>query len=264
MAIKHDWIAEFAAESDPSASPRAWKISAKGHTYTAADEHEGIELRHKDVLDRVLAAFGLLLALPLMAVFCLLIKLTSRGPAFHSQDRVGKDGKVFRILKLRTMVRDAEQATGPVWATENDPRVTPIGRFLRRTHLDEVPQLWNVLQGDMSLVGPRPERPSFVEQFDRLIPNYRERLKIKPGITGLAQINHRYDATLHDVRTKLAYDLLYMKQMSLRTDLVIALKTVRCLSGTQARWPAHAPTPPLSSEAPATDGLSLRPEPWMQ
>lgn len=189
----------------------------------------------KGILDRVLALGGLLVLLPLMAVLCVVVRATSPGPVFFVQRRVGRNGRAFGILKLRTMVADAEQATGPIWAQENDPRITPIGRFLRATHFDEIPQLINVLKGEMSLVGPRPERPVFVEQFRREIPFYEERLTVKPGITGLAQVRHRYDETLKDVRRKVAYDRLYIRKMCLLLDLRIILLTIGRLTGKGAR-----------------------------
>ncbi|MCB9833762.1 MAG: sugar transferase [Planctomycetes bacterium] len=189
----------------------------------------------KNVTDRLLAAVGLIILMPLLALLCLVIKMTSRGPVFFQQERVGQNGRPFNILKLRTMVQNAESATGPVWAQDNDPRVTTFGRLLRLSHLDEIPQLINVLAGNMSLVGPRPERPVFVEQFKRQIPDYADRLKVKPGITGLAQVYHSYDSTLRDVRKKLAYDLLYIKKMCMMTDIIIIFLTVRCLTGRGAK-----------------------------
>jgi exopolysaccharide biosynthesis polyprenyl glycosylphosphotransferase len=189
----------------------------------------------KELADRFLAIVGLLVFLPLLLVLALLIKLTSKGPVFFKQPRVGRHGKIFEIIKLRTMNLDAEQSTGPIWAKANDPRITPIGRFLRMTHLDEVPQLLNVLKGEMSLVGPRPERPVFVDRFRNQIPYYSERLRVKPGITGLAQVCHKYDETLRDVKRKLAYDLLYIQRMCLMVDLAILFMTVRRLTGKGAR-----------------------------
>ena len=189
----------------------------------------------KEVVDRLAALAGLVLFLPALAIIGIIIKLTSKGPVFYLQERVGKDGKSFGIIKLRTMVTDAEAATGPVWARENDPRITPIDRFLRMTHLDEVPQLINVLKGEMSIVGPRPERPLFVERFNSQIPSYAERLRVKPGITGLAQVCHKYDETTKDVRRKVAYDLLYIQRMCLMVDVAIVFLTVRRLTGKGAR-----------------------------
>ncbi|MBM4086111.1 MAG: hypothetical protein FJ272_15110, partial [Planctomycetes bacterium] len=153
-------------------------------------------LEFKRGLDVMLALIGLALTLPAMGILAWLVKLTSPGPAFYRQTRVGKDGKLFEIIKLRTMRQDAEAKTGPVWATKKDPRVTPLGAFMRATHLDELPQFFNVLRGDMSIVGPRPERPHFVEQFKQSIPHYERRLSVRPGITGLAQVRHKYDETL--------------------------------------------------------------------
>lgn len=184
-------------------------------------------LRIRGAVEHALAAMGLLMLAPLLAILCLAVKLTSRGPAFFRQVRVGKDGREFHIVKFRTMVADAERATGPVWATKNDPRVTPLGRFLRASHLDELPQLFNVLAGSMSFVGPRPERPAFVERLIDQVPDYRSRLMVKPGITGLAQVSFDADSTVRDVRRKVAYDLLYIRQACLMTDLGIVFLTLR-------------------------------------
>jgi lipopolysaccharide/colanic/teichoic acid biosynthesis glycosyltransferase len=149
------------------------------------------------------------------------IKLTSNGPVVYSQERVGRFGDRFKIYKFRTMRVDAE-AEGPLWAAgSEDPRLTRVGGFLRRTHLDELPQLLNVFRGDMSLVGPRPERPHFVATLHGAIPSYDERLLVKPGMTGLAQVHYHYDASLADVRKKLRYDLLYVKRMCLMLDMQI-------------------------------------------
>ena len=197
-------------------------------------------LRHrfllvKEVFDRVMALVGLILFFPVLLILAIAIKITSPGPAFYLQRRVGKGGKTFGIIKLRTMITNAEQATGPIWAQDNDPRITRLGRFLRYSHLDEVPQLVNVLKGEMSLVGPRPERPVFVEQFRCQIPSYEERLLVKPGITGLAQVSHHYDSTLRDVKKKLLYDLLYINKMCLMVDIAILLLTFLRLTGKGAR-----------------------------
>jgi lipopolysaccharide/colanic/teichoic acid biosynthesis glycosyltransferase len=166
-----------------------------------------------------------------IAVLAVLVKLTSRGPVFYLQERVGKGGRVFKIVKFRTMTADAESESGPVWATRDDPRETRFGRFLRRGHLDELPQFWNVLKGDMSLIGPRPERPFFVEQFKRDIPDYTERLLVRPGITGWAQVNHDYDRTLDDVRRKVAYDRDYIRQMGWGIDFRIMIATAARMVG---------------------------------
>ncbi|MFP4058370.1 MAG: sugar transferase [Candidatus Brocadiia bacterium] len=179
----------------------------------------------KRAIDILFALPGVVVAVPVILVLAAVVKLTSRGPAFYLQERVGKDGRVFRIVKLRTMVRDAEARSGPVWATANDPRETPVGRLLRRTHLDELPQLWNVLKGDMSLIGPRPERPVFVEKFRQEIPHYTDRLAVRPGITGWAQVNYFYDQSLEDVRRKVEYDREYIRRMGWGIDLRIMWAT---------------------------------------
>jgi exopolysaccharide biosynthesis polyprenyl glycosylphosphotransferase len=179
----------------------------------------------KRAIDIVGATIGLILLSPLLILTAILIKLTSPGPVVYSQVRVGKDGKHFNIYKFRTMRVDAEKHTGPVWASKNDNRITPIGAFLRKTRIDEIPQFVNVLHGDMSLVGPRPERPMFVEKLKTQISDYEKRLNVKPGITGMAQVLHRYDETLADVRKKIKYDILYMKNVCFWTDIRIILRT---------------------------------------
>lgn len=186
--------------------------------------------------DVVCACIAFVVLAPLFALAALLIKLTSRGPVIFTQTRVGKDGQLFKIYKFRTMRVDAEKETGAVWCKENDPRLIPVGKFLRKTHMDEIPQFVNVLIGDMSVIGPRPERPEFVAKLKEQIPNYERRLEVKPGITGLAQVWHRYDETLADVRKKIRYDLLYIKNICLWTDVRIFLRTFRVvLTGEGAR-----------------------------
>jgi len=178
--------------------------------------------------DRVTAAILLLLFAPVIALCALLVKLTSRGPAFYLQERVGENGRIFKIIKLRTMQAHAEEQTGPVWSPgRDDTRVTPLGRFLRASHLDELPQLINVVRGQMSIVGPRPERPHFVSKLKAAVPEYEERLKVKPGITGLAQVRAGYDHTLRDVRKKVKLDIMYMRKMCWWVDFVIIARTVR-------------------------------------
>jgi exopolysaccharide biosynthesis polyprenyl glycosylphosphotransferase len=182
--------------------------------------------RGKRAIEVVLAAIALAALGPLIAFLALLVKLTSEGPAFYLQERVGKDGRPFVFAKLRTMVHNAEAETGPVWAKEHDPRATPVGRILRSCRLDELPQLWNVLRGDMSLIGPRPERAFFVRRFMDEIPLYGKRLLVRPGITGWAQVHHRYDQCQEDVIEKLRYDLFYIGRVSFKLDLLILLKTI--------------------------------------
>jgi lipopolysaccharide/colanic/teichoic acid biosynthesis glycosyltransferase len=179
----------------------------------------------KRYMDILLSIFGLAITTPLLLVGAILIKLTSPGSVIYRQRRVGKDGKIFQIFKLRTMSVDAEKVTGAVWAKKNDTRVTFIGRFLRISRIDEIPQLINVLQGDMSIIGPRPERPEIVRELKVKITDYGKRLTVKPGITGLAQIFHKYDETIADVKKKVKYDILYIKKMCLLTDLRILAQT---------------------------------------
>jgi sugar transferase (PEP-CTERM system associated) len=181
----------------------------------------------KRSLDIAVAAVGLAAATPIMILVVAAIKATSPGPAIYNQQRVGKNGRVFTIHKFRSMYQDAEARTGAVWATADDPRVTPVGRFLRRTRLDEIPQLWNVLVGDMSLVGPRPERPEFVADLTAQIPFYGQRHVVRPGLTGWAQVRHSYGASVEDGLQKLQYDLFYIKHLSIAFDLFVALETFK-------------------------------------
>jgi lipopolysaccharide/colanic/teichoic acid biosynthesis glycosyltransferase len=155
-----------------------------------------------------------------------LVKLTSSGPMLYGQVRVGKNGTHFKMYKFRSMRSDAEKKSGPIWAGKNDPRVTSYGRFLRKSHLDEVPQFINVFKGDMSLVGPRPERPFFVDKLSKEIPLYARRHRVRPGITGWAQVKHKYDESMEDVKAKVKYDLYYIENISWRLDLKILFNTV--------------------------------------
>jgi exopolysaccharide biosynthesis polyprenyl glycosylphosphotransferase len=179
----------------------------------------------KRLLDLGVSALVLILGTPVWLIIAGAIKLDSHGPVLYKQERVGKDGAHFNIIKFRSMVSDAERA-GPQWAGKRDPRVTRVGWILRKLHLDEFPQMWNVLAGHMSLVGPRPERPVFVEKLSREIPLYPRRLKVRPGVTGWAQVKHVYDESIEDVRKKVQYDLFYIENMSLRMDLKILFNTV--------------------------------------
>ncbi|HBR15651.1 MAG TPA: hypothetical protein DD723_08985 [Candidatus Omnitrophica bacterium] len=181
----------------------------------------------KRIFDMVASITALIILSPFILFVALLVKLTSKGPVIYSQTRVGKEGKNFEIYKFRTMKVDAEKETGPVWAAAKDSRLTPIGGFLRKAHIDELPQFINVLKGEMSVIGPRPERPVFVSQFKEIMPNYENRLTVKPGITGLAQVWHRYDESIEDVKKKLKYDLLYIKKMCFWSDFNIVLRTIR-------------------------------------
>jgi exopolysaccharide biosynthesis polyprenyl glycosylphosphotransferase len=184
------------------------------------------ELAVKRTMDIVVSSLILVVGLPVWLLVALAVKLESRGPIFYTQERVGKDEKHFKIIKFRSMDAEAEKDSGPVWANKKDPRVTRVGKILRRTRLDEIPQFINVLDGNMSLIGPRPERPFFVEQLSKEIPLYRRRLKVRPGITGWAQVKHKYDESIDDVRKKVEYDLYYIENMSIRMDLKILLNTI--------------------------------------
>ena len=179
----------------------------------------------KFAVEWVLAFMLVVLTLPLLAVLALVVKLTSPGPALYWQTRLGRYGCVYRMCKLRSMVHDCEMKTGPVWSLPGDRRVTPFGRFLRDTHLDELPQLWNVLQGHMGLVGPRPERPEITARIERSLPNFRDRLLVRPGVTGLAQMRLPADRDLEGVRKKLAHDLYYVREVSFLLDVRIAFST---------------------------------------
>jgi sugar transferase (PEP-CTERM system associated) len=182
----------------------------------------------KRLLDVIMSALGLLLASPIIGATALAIRLTSPGPIFYHQERVGLRGKPFTVHKFRSMRTDAEALTGPVWASKDgDPRVTPVGGFLRRSRIDELPQLWNVLVGEMSFVGPRPERPEFVSQLTQQIPFYGQRHVVRPGVTGWAQVRYTYGASIEDALQKLQYDLFYIKNLSISLDLYIIFETVK-------------------------------------
>jgi lipopolysaccharide/colanic/teichoic acid biosynthesis glycosyltransferase len=208
----------------------------------------------KKILDLIGATIGLILCLPVFIVLPIIIKLESPGSIFYTQDRIGINrrrrsrrsfrsessgerrnrerrredllGRPFKVIKFRTMVNDAERVSGPVWATKNDMRVTKIGKFMRKARIDEIPQLINVLMGDMSLVGPRPERPFFVRDLSDKVPNYKIRLKVKPGITGLAQVNTGYDSSIDSVAEKVQNDITYIRNWSIWSDVKILMKTV--------------------------------------
>ena len=185
----------------------------------------------KRTIDLTAAVFGLTVSAPIMALVALAIKFNSPGPVLFGQVRVGKKGKPFMMFKFRTMRSDAELLTGPIWATEHDSRITRVGMFLRKTHLDELLQLINVFKGEMSLVGPRPERPYFVREFRKVIPHYDRRLCIKPGITGLAQVRQGYDRTIEDVKRKVKYDFLYIQKMCPLLDMKVLAMTVGAVVG---------------------------------
>ncbi|MGA3091045.1 MAG: TIGR03013 family XrtA/PEP-CTERM system glycosyltransferase [Terriglobales bacterium] len=175
----------------------------------------------------VISLIALILVAPLLPFVVLAIRLDSPGPVLYTQDRVGKGGRVFKVMKFRTMRQDAEAANGPQWAGNNDPRVTRVGKILRSSRLDEIPQLWCVLKGDMAFVGPRPERPEFIEFLSKQIPYYGVRHMVRPGITGWAQVRYKYGSTIEDAREKLQYDLYYIKNASIGFDLLIMFQTVK-------------------------------------
>lgn len=199
----------------------SWLIFSEGFRKTRA------LMAAKRALDLAAALIGLHVTGPLMLAIAVLIKVSSRGPVLYHQERVGLNGQILRVHKFRTMRQDAEADTGPVWSRADDGRVTLVGSFLRKCRLDELPQLWNVLCGEMSLVGPRPERPSFVAQLTEAIPFYGQRHVVKPGITGWAQIRYTYGASVEDAIQKLQYDLYYIKNLSIALDLVILLETIK-------------------------------------
>jgi lipopolysaccharide/colanic/teichoic acid biosynthesis glycosyltransferase len=219
--------------------------------------------RSKAYVEWLAATSLLILALPILCVLALLIAVCDGRPVFYRQTRIGKNGCRFQIWKLRTMRRDAERATGPIWSTPNDSRVTLLGSWLRATHLDELPQLFNVFMGEMSIIGPRPERPEFVNEFVRLIPRYAQRHTVLPGITGLAQVKQGYDSNVDDVQRKLSLDLQYIETASFSQDVKIMFLTVpyvtrEVLIATK-KWVARRAKPQLqpSLNAPAATATAI-------
>ena len=212
-----------------------WLLNASGEP-----QHIYIK-KVKRLFDVVCSALGLILGAPLLALGALAIRCTSPGPIFYRQTRSGRFGRPFQMTKLRTMHVDAEKS-GAVWSEKDDPRVTFVGRYLRRYRIDEIPQLWHVLCGHMSFVGPRPERPEIITQLAHEVPYYEERLMVQPGITGWAQVSYPYGASTLDSRRKLEYDLYYMKHMSLFLDVFILLDTVRIILTGGAKPTARAAT----------------------
>ena len=181
----------------------------------------------KRLIDLIISTLLIILLLPLVLLTSILIKIDSTGPVIFSQDRVGQKKNIYKLYKFRSMVADAEKISGPVWAKTDDDRITRIGRLIRKTRIDEIPQLWNVLKGEMSFVGPRPEREFFVNKLEEMIPYYQERFTVKPGLTGWAQVSYRYGASVDDAIHKLNYDLFYIKNMSIFMDLMIVAKTIK-------------------------------------
>jgi len=183
------------------------------------------EAQVKRLMDIIVSTGILCFGAPFWLAVAAAIRINSPGPMIYKQLRVGRNGKNFIMFKFRSMYQDAEKRSGPTWASKDDPRITPVGKFIRKTRLDEIPQFWNVFKGEMSLVGPRPERPYFVEQLKTEIPWYIRRIKMKPGITGWAQVKHKYDASIEDVKQKVMYDLYYFENMSVTLDIKIILNT---------------------------------------
>jgi lipopolysaccharide/colanic/teichoic acid biosynthesis glycosyltransferase len=185
----------------------------------------------KPALDRLIALALLIVTSPILAIAMLLVKLTSRGPALYTQERLGRDGRLFTIYKIRSMYQNSEAGSGPRWCLPNDPRVTPVGRFLRASHIDELPQLWNIFRGELSLVGPRPERPEIATDVERSLPEFRARLSVRPGLSGLAQVQQAPDTSLETVRRKLFYDQYYIANVGLGMDLRILVATALYVVG---------------------------------
>ncbi len=208
---------------DTSSLPPDWDV-----VVARSSAGRRLDVVHR-VLDVIVSAGFLLFALPLMALVAAAIKLDSPGPVFYRQERVGRHGQMFMLRKFRSMTVNAEAIGAPMWAVRNDPRMTRIGRLIRRARIDELPQMLNVLAGEMSFIGPRPERPHFVQRLSAAIPNYADRACLKPGITGWAQIKFPYGASVEDARMKLAYDLYYVKHRSLFLNLLIMVATVRVI-----------------------------------
>jgi sugar transferase (PEP-CTERM system associated) len=215
------WLEKISGRIEVDNLYPSWLIFAEGFRFSAGF------LMVRRLIAVLASAVLLLVVLPALPFVVLAIKLDSRGPVLYRQKRVGRGGKVFNCYKFRTMRQDAEADTGATWALDNDPRITRIGNFLRTVRLDEIPQLWCVLKGDMGFVGPRPERPEFVEMLAREIPFYEVRNAVRPGITGWAQVRYKYGNTLEDAKEKLQYDLYYIKNMSLGLDLMIMFQTIK-------------------------------------
>jgi sugar transferase (PEP-CTERM system associated) len=215
------WLEKMSGKIEVEHLYPSWMVFGEGFRRSASF------IMVRRVISIVISLIGLTLSLPLIPLIMLAIRLDSKGPIFYTQARVGKGGRIFKVVKFRTMRQDAEAASGPKWAGNNDPRVTRVGKFLRAARLDEIPQLWCVLKGDMAFVGPRPERPEFIALLAKEIPYYGMRHMVRPGITGWAQVKYKYGSTVHDAREKLQYDLFYIKNASIGLDLMIMFLTVK-------------------------------------
>lgn len=215
------WLEKMSGKIEVEHLYPSWMVFGEGFRRSASF------ILVRRVISIVISLIGLIVTLPLIPLIMLAIRLDSKGPIFYTQARVGKGGRIFKVVKFRTMRQDAEATSGPKWAGDNDPRVTRVGRFLRSTRLDEIPQLWCVLKGDMAFVGPRPERPEFIALLSKEIPYYGMRHMVRPGITGWAQVKYKYGSTVQDAREKLQYDLFYIKNASIGLDLMIMFLTVK-------------------------------------
>ena len=215
------WLEKMSGKIEVENLYPSWMVFGQGFRRTATF------ILVRRVVSIVISLIGLVLTLPLIPLIILAIRLDSKGPVFYTQARVGKGGRVFNVVKFRTMRQDAEAANGPQWADDKDSRVTRVGKFLRSLRLDEIPQLWCVLKGDMAFVGPRPERPEFVEWLSKAIPFYGVRHMVRPGLTGWAQVKYKYGSTVEDAREKLQYDLYYIKHVSIGLDLLIMFQTIK-------------------------------------
>jgi sugar transferase (PEP-CTERM system associated) len=215
------WLEKISGKIEVDDLYPSWLVYGQGFRRSTAF------MMVRRALSFLISLIGLILALPSLPFIMLAIRLDSKGPVFYTQDRVGKNGHVFKIRKFRTMRQDAEAANGPQWAGNHDPRVTRIGKFLRASRLDEIPQLWCVLKGDMAFVGPRPERPEFIDMLSKEIRYYGVRHMVRPGLTGWAQVKYKYGSTVADAREKLQYDLFYIKNASIGLDLLIMFQTVK-------------------------------------
>ncbi|EEK47820.1 sugar transferase [Bacillus cereus ATCC 10876] len=202
---------------------REYQVTSDDQIFQVENRQSKLYLGSKYILDVIFALLGLIILAPVILIFSLLIILESPGSPFYLQERLGINGRKFNVIKLRSMRNDAEK-NGAKWAEKNDPRITKIGLFIRKTRIDELPQLFNILKGEMSLVGPRPERPMFTEKFEREIPGFKKRLEVKPGLTGWAQVNGGYEIT---PREKLRLDIYYINNSSLLLDFKIILKTIK-------------------------------------
>jgi sugar transferase (PEP-CTERM system associated) len=215
------WLERMSGKIEVENLYPSWLVFAQGF------RRSSVFVLIRRFISVTISLIGLILTAPLMPLIMLIVKLDSKGPVFYTQTRVGKGGHLFKVVKFRTMRQDAEASSGPKWAGSNDPRVTRVGKFLRSSRLDEIPQLWCVLKGDMAFVGPRPERPEFIAWLSKEIPYYVVRHMVRPGLTGWAQVKYKYGSTVEDAREKLQYDLFYIKNASIGLDLLIMFQTIK-------------------------------------